>query len=358
MRQRFDAGARLVVKVGSSSLVSPDGQLEEAAVDRVAAQVAEVWRRGHPTVLVTSGAVAAGFPALALGRPPADGPSKQAAAAVGQVRLMHRYAQALADHGLVGGQILLTRDVLGARDQYLNARQAFERMMSAGIVPIVNENDTVAVDEMRLGDNDRLAAIVSHLIGASLLVILTDTEGLFSSDPRQGEADFLHAVDHADAILDGLAGAGPLGSGGVAAKVTAARLAAWSQIPTVIAAASVDLAEVTEGRQVGTWVSPRPEPLSARKLWIAFCQRVVGTVTVDDGAAAALVHAGSSLLPVGVTGVSGSFAIGAAVDVREMTGRLVGRGIVRMDSVALSGRIGKRGGEEAIHRDDLVVFDT
>ena len=356
MRGPLTAGSRVVVKVGSSSLVTPRGELDEEAVTRIASEVATAWGAGHPTVLVSSGAVAAGLSAAGLTRRPTDVPDFQVAAAVGQVRLMHRYAEAFTARDMVAGQVLLTRDVLAHRDQYLHARQALERMIAKRIVPVVNENDTVGIDELRLGDNDRLAAIVSHLIGASLLVILTDTQGLFSTDPSREEAEFLAAVDHADQRLNSLSGGGPFGSGGVASKVTAARIAAWSQIPTVIAQAGSSLAEILEGRDVGTWVRPRPSPLPARKLWIAFCQNVAGTVRVDAGAADALVRGGRSLLPVGVTEVIGSFGPGSAVDVVTPDARTVARGLSRMGSAELIGLLGRQGGPEAIHRDDLVVL--
>jgi glutamate 5-kinase len=346
----------LVAKVGSSSLVGAEGVLDQHAVEQTAHAVAEVWRAGHPTTLVTSGAVASGLSALGLTVRPSDIPSLQVAAAVGQGRLMHLYTRALDEQGLLAGQILLTRDVLANREQYLHARQALDRMLTEGIVPVVNENDTVVVDELRLGDNDRLAAIVSHVVGASLMILLTDTAGLFDSDPRHGEASFLDAVDHTDARLDDLAGSGPLGSGGAASKVAAARMAAWSGIPTVVAEAGASLAEIARGAEVGTWVEPRPAPLAARKLWIAFCQPVLGSVTVDAGAEDALVHSGTSLLPVGVVGVDGEFRVGDTVDVRGQSSRLIGRGLVRVSAHQLRAAAGHRGGGEAIHRDDLAVF--
>lgn len=356
MRSALALGQRLVVKVGSSSLLGSDGSLDPDAVERVSREVSERWQAGYPTVLVSSGAVAAGLSALGLDSRPTDKAGLQVAAAVGQGKLMHRYIRAFESHGLVAGQVLLTQDVLSTRDQYLNSRHALDRMLNEGIVPVVNENDTTAVDELRMGDNDRLAAIVSHLVGASLLILMTDTDGLFASDPRLGTAEFLAAVDHADERLDRLSGAGPLGSGGVASKVTAARMAAFSKIPTVVAAAHSSLASITNGEPVGTWVSPRARTLPARKLWIAFCQPVEGAVTIDDGAVGALVGEGRSLLPVGVTGVEGPFLAGDTVDVMSADGRVVGRGLARLDATQIKDRQGQPGGDEAIHRDDLVVF--
>lgn len=356
MRTPTAPGGRLVAKVGSSSLVGPELRLDESSVEKTAGQVAGAWRAGFPTVLVSSGAVAAGLADLGLDARPSDLPGLQTAAAVGQVRLMHSYSEAFQREGMVAAQVLLTRDVLAHREQYLHARQALARMLDEGIVPVVNENDTVGIDDLRMGDNDRLAAIVSHLVGASLLVILTDTDGLFTTDPRHGEAEFLAAVDHADDRLDGLGGGGPLGSGGVASKVRAARIAAFSRIPTVVAAAGTSLIGIAAGEPLGTWVEPRPNALPARKLWAAFCQPVKGRVVVDEGAVRALKLGGTSLLPVGVVSVAGAFAAGDTVDVVTEAGEVVARGLARMNAARLLERLGSRGGDEAIHRDDLVVF--
>jgi glutamate 5-kinase len=355
----------VVVKIGSSSLAHPDGGLDGAAVSRVVAQVAALRQGGRPVALVSSGAVAAGIPVLGLSGRPADIPGLQVAAAVGQGRLMERYTNEFAVHDLVPGQVLLTKDVLANRAQYLHARQALERMLQVGVVPVVNENDTVAVEELRLGDNDRLAAMVSHLVGAGMLVILTDTEGLYSQDPGLGAvAELLSAVRHTDDILDELArgaGRGAFGSGGVATKIAAARMAAWSGIPTVIAPARDPDAAIraVAGEEVGTWVEPQDARLTARKLWIAFGQPAAGAVRIDAGAAGALVQAGRSLLPAGVTEVTGDFVEGDAVEVLGPDGQLVGKGLAAMAAEALRAAAGKHSAEAggvAIHRDDLVVL--
>jgi glutamate 5-kinase len=358
VRRPIPPGFRLVVKVGSSSLTSGSGGINPGAIERVAELVAGAIRAGYPTVLVTSGAVASGLPALGLTRRPQDVAGLQVAAAVGQSRLMERYTACFDKHNLVAGQVLLTRDVLSNRDQYLNARTALDRMLTSGIVPIVNENDTVVVGDLRLGGNDILAAAVSHLVGAALLLILSDTEGLFSADPRLGDAELLVAVRHNDEILDKLTGAGPLGSGGVDTKVAAARMAAWSGVPTVVASAVADgvIARVVAGEDIGTWVDPQAEKLPARKLWIAFGLASSGSLTIDDGAVVALVERARSLLPVGVVAVTGSFPEGVAVEVLDPRGHLVAKGLVQMGSHELSGLIGKRSELEAIHRDDLVVL--
>jgi glutamate 5-kinase len=358
MRRAVKPGSPLVLKVGSSSLAMTGGGIDPVAIGRTAALVDIARTGGHPTVLVTSGAVAAGLPALGLTRRPAEIVDLQVAAAVGQGKLMEKYSVSFAALGLVVGQVLLTKEVLANRDQYLNARAALNRMLAAGLVPVVNENDTVAVEELRWGDNDRLAAIVSHLVGAGMLLLLSDTDGLFSADPRLGDAELLPAVRHTDQVLDRLSGTGPLGSGGVAGKVAAARMAAWSGVPTVVASATAtDVVErVLAGEEVGTWVDPREERLPARKLWIAFGQPSAGVLVIDDGAVSALVERDRSLLPVGVVDVVGTFPVGSGVEVVDGGGGLVAKGIVQMDAATLSATKGRRHETEAIHRNDLVVL--
>jgi glutamate 5-kinase len=364
MRRPLSSDGSVVVKVGSSSLSTPTG-LDEHAVAGIVDQVAGLVRRGNRPVLVTSGAIAAGFPALGLTARPTDIVDLQVAAAVGQSRLMERYATRFAAHRITVGQVLLTKDVLGNRTQYLNARAALVRMLERGVVPIVNENDTVVVDEVSLGDNDQLAAIASHLVAADMLVILTDTPGLFTDDPRlTANARLLTAVEHTDEVLDRIRASsvsGALGSGGVATKVAAARMAAFSGIPTVVAPAStLDVLErIADGLDIGTWVDPRPSALPARKLWIAFGLASDGAITVDDGAVRAIRSGGRSLLAVGVTGVRGAFERGSAVEVVDPTGALIAKGISRFAAGELGEARGQHTsevGSEVIHRDDLVVL--
>jgi glutamate 5-kinase len=296
---------------------------------------------------------------------PTDVPGLQVAAAVGQSKLMESYAGEFAKRGLIVGQILITRDVVAGRGQYLHAREALERMLSLGIVPIVNENDTVVVDELKFGDNDRLAAIVSHLVDATLLVILTDTPGLYDTDPQLEEgAQLITAVRDTDEILDALhrsRSAGAMGSGGVATKIAAARMAAWSGIPTVIGDATdaSAAAGAVAGEEVGTWIAPRQNKLSARKLWIAFGLPSWGRVIIDDGAARALKERGGSLLAVGVVDVEGQFSVGDAVEVVDSEGNLIGKGVAGVGSSMLgqvAGRHTSEVGGAVIHRDDLVVL--
>lgn len=365
MRRPVEHGRSVVVKIGSSSLTTRGGLIDSDAISRVVAQIVDLRRAGHPAVLVSSGAVAAGLPALGVADRPDDVPGLQAAAAVGQSKLIEQYARAFADHGFVVGQVLLTRDVLAGREQHLHARAALDRLLGLGVVPIVNENDTVVVDELRFGDNDRLAAIVSHLVGAGLLVVLTDTPGLYAHDPRLvAEPELLSAVRHTDEVLDELrraSSAGVYGSGGVASKVAAARMAAYSGIPTVVSAA--DDPEVVRravaGEDVGTWVEPRSNGLSARKLWIAFSLPAVGSIAVDAGAAAAIVDDRRSLLAAGVTAVKGEFSRGDAVEVLDASGRLIGKGLAGLAAATLREVLGQHtsvAGGAAVHRDDLIVL--
>jgi len=362
VRRSLEPGRPLVVKVGSSSLAPGGGGLDADAVGRIVDQVASSWDRGHPTVLVSSGAVAAGIPVL--GSRPTDLPGFQVAAAVGQSRLMERYTARFAERGLTAGQVLLTKDVLANRQQYLNARETLSRMLALGVVPIVNENDSVGVEELRFGDNDRLAAMVSHLAGAGMLILLTDTPGLYSGDPRfDAAAELIIAVRHTDEALDEVVqgASGPLGSGGVATKVAAARMAAWSGVPTVIASAREPdvVARAVAGEEIGTWINPHDTALPARKLWIAFGQPAEGQLTVDAGAASALVDRGKSLLAVGITEVTGHFDQGAAVEVNSTDGQLLAKGLVEYSSTGLRAMAGKPStdaGGVAIHRDHLVVL--
>ncbi|UCG40441.1 MAG: glutamate 5-kinase [Acidimicrobiia bacterium] len=355
-RAAVPTGRPVVAKIGSSSLVGASGGIDRERLDGFVAQVEALRAAGHPVIVVTSAAIAAGLPVLGLGERPKDVASLQVAAAVGQGALMATYSAAFAAHGTVVAQVLLTKDVLANRGQYVHSRNALEQMLALGVVPIVNENDTVVVDELRWGDNDRLAAIVSHLAGAGMLVLLTDTPGLYSGDPTSNaDVELLSAVRHTDGILDEVArgGVGRFGSGGVATKVAAARMAAWSGIPTVIGSSEEpDLLErVVSGEPVGTWIEPHESGLSARKLWIAFGLPAKGTLVVDQGAERAIVQGGKSLLAVGVVSATGSFEQGEAVEVESEDGRLLAKGVVRIGSEDLDLADGP-----LVHRDDLVVL--
>ena len=361
MRMPVPTGGVLVLKIGSSSLVSLKKGLDSVALERVVEHVANALASGYPTVLVTSGAVAAGMPALGLSTRPTDLAGLQVAAAVGQGRLMGLYTAEFAKRGLVAGQVLLTRGVLADRTPYLNARMALHGMLDRGIVPVVNENDTVGVEELRVGDNDRMSALVSHLVSADLLVLLTDTPGLYTADPSSPDAELMDELSSDDPRLDSIARlpGGQLGSGGVFSKVAAARMAAFSGIPTVVASSSEPqvVARICRGDPTGTWVSPNSRKLSARKLWIAFGLETRGRVTVDEGAVRAIIRQKKSLLPVGVREIEGDFGAREAVEVLNPDGRVIAKGISRIAAAECRELPGRgQPTPELIHRDNLVVL--
>ena len=357
-----------VVKIGTSSVTSEAGELYDAALVKLCAEVAAVRDAGHEVVLVCSGAVAAGMPVLGLAERPTDIGTLQAIAAIGQPRLMAHISAMFATHDLVAGQVLLTPHDFGVRTQYLHARETPRRLLDLGVVPVVNENDTVADDEIRYGDNDRLAALVSHLVGADLLLMLTDTPGLFTADPRRdAEASLIEEIVEVDAALEAVAGGAgsERGSGGMASKLAAAKIAAWSGVRAVIAGADAPgvVADAIAGRPVGTAFRPRTEHLSSRKLWIAFALGAEGRIVVDDGARRALTADHRSLLAAGVRGVEGSFDVDDAVEIVDGSGVPFAKGIAKLSAGALRGVAGKRTSElpdglphEVVHRDDLVVL--
>ncbi len=360
-----------MVKIGSSSVTTGSGRVDADAIDKLSAEVALAWTGGIRVVVVTSGAIAAGWTSLAPDRPrPTDPATLQAVAAVGQHRLMQVWSDALERRGLTAGQVLLAPLDFVHRSQYLHARQTLGRLLDLGVVPVVNENDAVADEEIRFGDYDRLAALVAHLVRAELLVLLTDTAGLLTEDPRRtATGSLIEEVVEIDHELERIAG-GPgtaVGSGGMGSKLAAAKIAVWSGVEAVIADASRPgvLAAVTGSvAGVGTRFRPQPRRLPARKLWIAFAVGAAGTIVVDSGARRALVDKGRSLLPAGVTAVRGSFNIDDAVEIAGPDGAVFAKGLVRQDSATVADRAGRRSDElpedasrEVVHRDDLVVLD-
>jgi glutamate 5-kinase len=362
-------GRTLVVKIGSSS-VTTDGHLDVAAVDKLSGEVADARAAGDRVVIVTSGAIAAGWTLLASGRPrPTDLSTLQAVAAVGQHHLMRTWSDALAARGLVAGQVLLAPLDFVHRSQYLHARQTLDRLLELGVVPVVNENDAVADEEIRFGDNDRLGALVAHLVHADLLVLLTDTEGLLTGDPRRSAGvSLIEEVVEFDHELERIAG-GPgshVGSGGMGSKLAAARIAVWSGIEAVIADAArpeVLAALAASAPGIGTRFRPRARRLPARKLWIAFAIGSSGTIEVDDGARHALREGGRSLLPAGITGVQGEFLADDAIELAGPDGVVFAKGLVRHPAATVSRWAGHRSDDlpedvalEVVHRDDLVVL--
>ncbi len=360
----------VVAKIGTSSITDDHGDIDVDAVQKFCAEVAALHAAGHQVVAVTSGAIAAGLPAIGMGgdKRPSDAVTLQAVSAIGQSRLMRVYDESFATHGLVAGQVLLAPLDFGIRQQYLHARATLTRLLELGVIPVVNENDAIADDEIRFGDNDRLSALVAHLVGADLLVLLTDAPGLLTADPRiDDQASLIEEVLEVTADLERVAGgAGSArGSGGMSSKVAAAKMASWSGVRTVIAAAHRDgvLADAVAGTPgVGTVVAPRSQRISARKLWIAFALESGGRITVDDGARRALLERGVSLLPAGVTAVQGAFQADQGVEIVGPDGVVFAKGLAQVGAADLAAVLGRRTGDlpegmvhEVVHRDDLVI---
>ena len=356
---------RVVVKIGTTSLVGPTGEPDDERLAVFADAVADLLSAGLEVIVVSSGAIAAGLGPLEMQTRPTDIPSLQAAAAVGQSRLLRRYQRAFDGHGVVSAQILLTRHDFMHRQQYLNARNTLDRLLTLGVVPVVNENDTVAIDEISFGDNDRLAALVANLTHAKLLVLLTNTKGVHAEDPKRNpNAPLLDEVEAITPELERAAGGrgSDLASGGMASKLTAAWVATFSGVGVIVADATEPnvLRRTVTGEKVGTYFHPRRQRGSARRLWIAFAQPPRGRVVVDHGARKAVVEGKRSLLPVGVTGVEGKFNSGDTVDVADGDGTVFARGLVRYSAQELDDARGRStaelAGREVIHRDQLVVL--
>jgi glutamate 5-kinase len=370
-RRKIAAARRIVVKVGSAVLSRPDGiGFDRQVVAGLARQIAAVRSLGREVVLVSSGAILAGNQAL---RRPAEQSSiavKQALAAIGQVELMGHWRDIFSWHEIRVAQVLLTQDDIAHRKRFLNARHTLGQLLALGVLPVVNENDTVMVEEIKLGDNDRLSALVTNLVTADLLVLLTEVDGLYTADPRKdSRAEHVPHLSHVTALSRSWAGqAGPAGRGGMASKLEAARQASLYGLPTVIANGREPgmLEQVVGGERVGTLISPSPAPMDARKHWIAFTGAPAGSIVVDAGAAKALAHGGKSLLPSGVVSVDGKFEMGDVVEVVSKAGVLVGRGISSYSDAEVERVMGRHSGEiegilgfktadEIIHRDHLVV---
>ncbi len=359
---------RVVAKIGTASITDAHGAIDARALAKLSDEVAALREHGHDVVVVSSGAVAAGVAALGLTSRPTDMQTLQAISAAGQSRLVEAYNVELARHGLVGAQVLLDPHDFVDRIQYLHARRTIERLLELGCVPVVNENDAIANDELRYGDNDRLAALVANSINADVLVLLTDMDGVYTADPRRDpSATLVPLVSSGDPLLaiDADAGGSGRGSGGMASKLTAARMASWSGMRSVIARASRPdvLAGAVSDELVGTTFEPHDRTLPARKLWIAFAAEVNGAVEVDAGAERALTDRPTSLLPAGVVSVRGDFVLGDVVDVVGPSGRPFARGLVAVDGVMLRSVVGRHTRDlpagvthEVIHRDDLVVL--
>ena len=386
-RADIATATRVVVKVGSSSLTTPDGEIDGDRIAALAAALSARRQDGGQVVLVSSGAIASGLAPLGLSKRPRDLATQQAAASVGQGLLIARYTAAFARHGIRTGQVLLSADDLMRRTHYRNAQRTLDRLLELGVLPVVNENDTVATDEIRFGDNDRLAALVAHVTRAGALILLSDVDGLYDGDPRRGEAQRITEIrDRAD--LDGIrlgrglkAGQGTQGTqrtqgnqdnrkaqgiGGMATKVEAAMIASAAGIPTVVADAA-SAATALGGGSAGTYfAAARGRRPATRLLWLKHAAVAHGSLRLDHGAVEAVVKRRASLLPAGITGVEGTFDAGDPVNLRDENGTIVARGLVNYDATEIPGLMGrstrwlasKLGPEyerEVVHRDDLVI---
>ena len=362
-RERIAAAGRIVVKVGSSSLTTAAGGLDPARLDALVDALAARRTAGSQVVLVSSGAIAAGLAPLGIGRRPSDLATQQAAASVGQLAIGHAYVASFARHDLRVGQVLLTSDDVVRRAHYRNAQRTFDRLLTLGVVPVVNENDTVATQEIRFGDNDRLASLVAHLIGADALVLLSDVDGLYDGDPRKGAARrIVEVADDADVTgVDATThGASGLGTGGMASKLSAARIASAAGVPVLVAAAT-DAAAALASAEVGTAFAAHERRMPARRFWLGYAADASGRLHLDAGAVRAVVGRRRSLLAAGITEVSGAFDAGDVVELVDPDCTVVARGVVSFDSAELPGLIGLSSHElapeqrrEVVHADDLV----
>jgi glutamate 5-kinase len=370
-RSALVGGARrIVVKVGSSSLTTAAGGIDPARVRQLVEVLAAVRDGAAEVVLVSSGAIAAGLAPLGMGKRPRALAAQQAAASVGQGLLAHRYQEEFARHGIVTGQVLLTVDDVTRRAHYRNAHQTFAKLLELGVVPIVNENDTVATTEIRFGDNDRLAALVAHLVHADLLVLLSDVDGLYDGPPSRPGSQLIPLVRSEDdlaSVTIGAAGSSGVGTGGMTTKVEAARIATGAGIPVVLTSAEQGAAALA-GAEVGTLFEATGKRRPTRLLWLAHATSGQGRLTLDAGAVRAVVERRASLLPAGIISVDGGFVAGDAVDLHGPDGTLVARGLVNFDADELPALLGRSTRElkaalgaayerEVIHRDDLVLLD-
>jgi len=373
-RVHFKTVKRAVIKIGSSILTFKDGNLDSKAFLRLASGISHVVERGTEAVIVSSGAIAAGVAKLGLRERPKTVPEKQAAAAVGQSRLMRFYEEAFQGHGITVGQILITHDDLRDRRRFLNARHTMTTLLKSKILPIVNENDSVAVEEIMVGDNDNLSALVAALVEADALIILSDIDGVYESDPKEEKsARFLPIVGDIYKRLLTVKKPATKGLtvGGIVTKLEAAEKASQYGIPTVIANGRKEgvLKRIFDGEEVGTLILPEEKKLGSRKHWIAYTLKPAGEIVVDEGAKKAIIERGKSLLPIGVKEVKGTFGPGEAVRILGEDRKEFARGLVELESSQIKKIkglktsqiervLGSKIAEEIVHRDDLVVLKT
>lgn len=361
-RDAIRTARSVVVKIGTTALTTSTGMFDASRLASLADAIQARMKAGSDVVIVSSGAIAAGIEPLGLSRRPTDLATKQAAASVGQVALVNAWSAAFARYDRTVGQVLVSAHDISMRVQHTNAQRTLDRLRALHAVAIVNENDTVATNEIRFGDNDRLSALVAHLVGADALVLLSDIDGLYDSDPRKGNARFISEVTGADDLDGVIAGGGSLlGTGGMASKLSSALLAADAGVPVLLAAAADAGAALSEA-SVGTVFAPRPERMSSRRFWVRYAAESTGALMLDDGAVRAVVGHRRSLLPAGITEVSGRFHGGDVVELRALDGTVVARGVVAYDAAELSTMVGRSTSDlpaemrrPAVHADDLVA---
>ena len=369
-REEVLTAKRVVLKVGSSSLTGSAGSgLDTSAVDKLVDAVAILKKRGVEVLVVSSGAIAAGLSPLGLTTRPKDLATQQAAASVGQGLLIYRYTESFARHGITASQVLITSDDVVRRSHYRNAQRTFDRLLALGVVPVINENDTVGTQEIRFGDNDRLAALVSHLVHADLLILLSDIDALYDAPPTSANAKQITDVKDF-ALLDeaqiGGTGSAGVGSGGMVTKVEAARIATGAGIPVVLTSLA-NVSSAVSGEQIGTLFHANGVRTSSRALWLAHASLPKGKLHLDAGATAAIRDRGTSLLPAGVTKVEGDFSAGDPVDLLSPDGEVIARGLVAFDAEEIPQLLGKSTKElgvslgaeyerELVHRDDLSLI--
>ncbi len=361
-REAIRTARSVVVKIGTTALTNPKGMFDANRVGSLVDAIEARMKAGSDVVIVSSGAIAAGLEPLGLSRRPTDLATKQAAASVGQVALVNAWTAAFDRYDRTVGQVLLTAHDISMRAQHTNAQRTLDRLRALHAVAIVNENDTVATNEIRFGDNDRLSALVAHLVGADALVLLSDIDGLYDADPRKSNARFIPEVAAPDDLDGVIAGGGSrLGTGGMASKLSSALLAADAGVPVLLAAAADAGAALAEA-SVGTVFAPRPERMSSRRFWVRYAAESTGALMLDDGAVRAVVKQRRSLLPAGITEVSGRFHGGDVVELRGLDGTVVARGVVAYDATELATMVGCSTSDlpaemrrPAVHADDLVA---
>ena len=372
-REALKKAKRIVVKVGTSTITYANGKRNFSQIDRLARELSDLQNQGKEMILVSSGAVAVGVDRLGLSAKPSTIPGKQACAAVGQGVLMHTYEKLFADYGQIVAQVLITRTEAIDRHRYTNCRNTFMTLLQQGVIPIVNENDVVALDELKIGDNDNMSALVAGIVDADLVIILSDIDGLYTANPAtHPEATLVHTVQEITPEIEASAGGvgSSRGTGGMATKIQAAKAATNSGIQLVIASGTEKNAipRILQGEEIGTLFVSRENRLQFRKRWLAFGAKIQGSIVVDDGCAKAIRKAGGcSILPAGIYQVVGDFQSGSTISVIDKEGHELARGLVHYTAAELEkikgckssdieGILGHKNYDEVIHRDDLVIL--